>query len=129
MEEFSIHNVRDFTICFNTKGLGLRLNVIKDLCLLILHQLIVGWIGKAHSLTSGIRARLYVRVVGATLWRRDFTICSNTNGLGLWSNTIKDLCPLILHQLVVGWISKAHSPIHNNNSNNKMKCDKSKEKI
>ena len=42
---------------------------------------------------------------------RDFTIHSNTNGLGLRSNTIKDLCPLILHQLVVGWIGKAHGPI------------------
>ena len=39
---------------------------------------------------------------------RDFTIRSNTNGLGLRSNTIKDLCPLILHQLVFGWIGKAH---------------------
>ena len=39
---------------------------------------------------------------------RDFTIRSNTNGLGLWLNAIKDLCPLILHRLVVGWI--AHSP-------------------
>ena len=39
---------------------------------------------------------------------RDFTIFSNTNGLGLRSNAIKDLCPLILHQLVVGWIGKAH---------------------
>ena len=41
---------------------------------------------------------------------RDFTIRSNTNGLGLWPNAIKDLYPLILHQLVVGWIGKAHSP-------------------
>ena len=39
---------------------------------------------------------------------RDFTIRSNTNGFGLRSNAIKDLCPLILHQLVIGWISKAH---------------------
>ena len=39
---------------------------------------------------------------------RDFTIRSNTNGLGLRSNAIKDLCPLILHQLVTGWIGKAH---------------------
>ena len=39
---------------------------------------------------------------------RDFTIRSNTNGLGLRSNAIKDLCPLIIHQLVVGWIGKAH---------------------
>ena len=42
---------------------------------------------------------------------RDFTIHSNTNGLGLRSNAIKDLWPLILHQLVVGWIDKAHGPI------------------
>ena len=42
---------------------------------------------------------------------RDFTIRSNTNGLGLRSNAIKDLCPLILHQLVVGWIGKAQIPI------------------
>ena len=41
---------------------------------------------------------------------RDFTIRSNTNGLGQQSNAIKDLCPLILHQLVVGWIGKAHGP-------------------
>ena len=41
---------------------------------------------------------------------RDFTIRSNTNGLGLRLNAIKDLCPLILHQLVVGWISKAQGP-------------------
>ena len=48
--------MRDFTICSNTNGLGLRLNTIKDLCPLILHQLVVGWIGKAHGSTSGIRA-------------------------------------------------------------------------
>ena len=42
---------------------------------------------------------------------KDFTIRSNANGLGLRSNAIKDLCPLILHQLVVGWIGKAHGPI------------------
>ena len=41
---------------------------------------------------------------------RDFTIRSNTNGLGLRSNAIKDLCPLIFYQLVVGWIGKTHSP-------------------
>ena len=41
---------------------------------------------------------------------RDFTIRFNTNGLGLRSNTIKDLCPLILHKLVVGWIDKAYGP-------------------
>ena len=41
---------------------------------------------------------------------RDFTIRSNTIGLGLRLNAIKDLCPLILHQLVVGWISKAQGP-------------------
>ena len=45
--------VRDFTIPFNTNGLGLRSNAIKDLCPLILHQLVVGWIDKAHGLTSG----------------------------------------------------------------------------
>ena len=48
--------VRDFTIHSNTNGLGLRLNAIKDLYSLILHQLVVGWIGKAHDPTSGIRA-------------------------------------------------------------------------
>ena len=37
---------------------------------------------------------------------RDFTICSNTNKLGLQSNAIKDMWPLILHQLVVGWMDK-----------------------
>ena len=47
--------VRDFTIRSNTNGLGLRSNVIKNLCPLILHQLIIGWIGKAYGLTSGIR--------------------------------------------------------------------------
>ena len=47
--------VRDFTIRSNTNGLGLRSNVIKDLCPLIRHQLVVGWIGKAHGPTSGIR--------------------------------------------------------------------------
>ena len=41
---------------------------------------------------------------------RDFTIHSNSNGLGLQSNAIKDLCPLILHQLVIGWIGRAHGP-------------------
>ena len=41
---------------------------------------------------------------------RDFIIRSNTNGLGLRSNAIKDLYPFILHQLVVGWIGKAHGP-------------------
>ena len=44
---------------------------------------------------------------------RDFTICSNTNGFGLQSNVIKDLYFLILHQLVVGWIGKAHGPTQN----------------
>ena len=43
---------------------------------------------------------------------RDFTIRSNTNGLGLRSNAIKDLCPLILHQLAVRWIGKAHGPTY-----------------
>ena len=43
---------------------------------------------------------------------RDFIICSNTNGLGLRSNAIKDLYALILHQLVVGWIGKAHGPTY-----------------
>ena len=41
---------------------------------------------------------------------RDFTICSNTSGLGLRSNAIKDMCPLILHQFVIGLIDKAHGP-------------------
>ena len=88
--------VRDFTIRSNTNGLGLRSNAIKNVCPLILHQLVVGWIGKAHGPTSGIRAK----VIGLNRWSRivrDFTICSNTNGLGLRSNAIKDLCPLILH--------------------------------
>ena len=58
--------VRDFTICSNSNGLGLRSNAIKDLCPLILHQLVVGWIGKAHSPTSGIRAK----VIGSSRWSR-----------------------------------------------------------
>ena len=33
---------------------------------LILHQLVVGWIGKAHGLTSGIRAK----VIGSSRWSR-----------------------------------------------------------
>ena len=48
--------VRDFTIRSNTNELGLQSNAIKDLYPLILHQLVIGWIGKAHDLTSGIRA-------------------------------------------------------------------------
>ena len=48
-------SVRDFIIRSNTNELGLRSNAIKDLCPLILYQLVVGWIGKAHSPTSGIR--------------------------------------------------------------------------
>ena len=48
--------VRDFTIRSNTDGLGLRLNAIKDLCPLVLHQLVVGWIGKVHGPTSGTKA-------------------------------------------------------------------------
>ena len=44
------------------------------------------------------------------LYVTDFTIRSNTNELGLRSNARKDLYPLILHQLVVGWISKAYGP-------------------
>ena len=79
--------VRDFTICSNINGLGLRSNAIKDLCPLILHQLAVGWIGKAHGPTSDTKAT----VIGSSRWSRivregivrDFTICSNTNGLGL----------------------------------------------
>ena len=102
-------SVRDFTIRSNINGLGLRSNAIKDLCPLILYQLVVGWIGKVHGLTSDIRAK----VIGLSRWSRivrDFTIRSNTNGLGLRSNAIKDLCPLILHQFVIGWIDKAHGP-------------------
>ena len=53
-----VNTVRDFTIRSNTNGLGLQLNAIKDLCPLILHQLVVGWIGKAYGLTSGIRAKV-----------------------------------------------------------------------
>ena len=56
--------VRDFTIRSNTNGLGLRSNAIKDLCPLILHQLVVGWIGKAHDPTSDIR----VKVIGSSHW-------------------------------------------------------------
>ena len=56
----SIHllnkNYEGFHNHSNTNGLGLRLNAIEDLCPLILHQLVVGWIDKAHSPTSGIRA-------------------------------------------------------------------------
>ena len=52
-----MHFVRDFTIRSYTKGLSLQSNAIKDLCPLILHQLVVGWIGKAHGLTSDIKAR------------------------------------------------------------------------
>ena len=98
-------SVRDFTIRSNINGLGLRSNAIKDLCPLILYQLVVGWIRKVHGLTSDIRAK----VIGLSRWSRivrDFTIRSNTNGLGLRSNAIKDLFPLIL----VGWIGKAHGP-------------------
>ena len=50
-------NVRDFPIRSNTNRLGLQSNAIKDLCPLSLHQLVVGWIGKAHGLTSGIKAQ------------------------------------------------------------------------
>ena len=99
--------MRDFIIRSNTNGLGLRSNAIKDLCLLILHQLVIGWIGKTHDPTNGIRAK----VIGLSRWSRivrDFTIRSNTNGLGLRLNAIKDMCPLILHQLGVGWSGKAH---------------------
>ena len=56
--------VRDFTIRSNTNGLSLRLNAIKDLCPLILHQLVLGWIGKAHGLISGIRAK----VISSSCW-------------------------------------------------------------
>ena len=98
-----------FTIRSNTNELGLRSNVIKNFCPLIFHQLVVGWIGKAHGPTSGIGSSCWSRIVKEGLWGI-FTICSNTNGLGLRSNAIKDLCPLILHQLVIGWIGKAHGP-------------------
>ena len=46
--------MRDFTICSNTNGFGLRSNVIKYLCLLIFHQLVVGWIGKVHDPTQNL---------------------------------------------------------------------------
>ena len=98
-----------FTIRSNINGLGLRSNTIKNLCPLIFYQLVVGWIGKAHGPTSGIGSSCWSRIVREGLWGI-FTICSNTNGLGLRSNAIKDLCPLILHQLVIGWIGKAHGP-------------------
>ena len=58
--------VRDFTIRSNTNGLGLRSNAIKDLYPLILHQLFIGWIGKAHDPTSDIR----VKVIGSSHWSR-----------------------------------------------------------
>ena len=58
--------MRDFTIRSNTNRLGLRSNAIKDLYPLILHQLVVGWIGKAHGPTSGIR----VKVIGKSRWNR-----------------------------------------------------------
>ena len=58
--------VRDFTIRSNTNGFGLRSNAIKDLCPLIFHQLVVGWIGKAHDPTSGIK----VKVIGSSHWSR-----------------------------------------------------------
>ena len=50
----AVKAVRNFTIHSNSNELGLQLNAIKDLCLLILHQLVVGWIGKAHGLTTPI---------------------------------------------------------------------------
>ena len=50
--------------------------------------------------------RLYSSKMPGICTVRDFTIRSNTNGLGLRSNAIKDLFPLIL----VGWIGKAHGP-------------------
>ena len=96
-----------FTIRSNTNELGLRSNVIKNFCPLIFHQLVVGWIGKAHGPTSGIGSSCWSRIVREGLWWI-FTIRSKPNGLGLRLNTIKDLCSLILHQLVVGWIGKAH---------------------
>ena len=53
----AVKAVRNFTIHSNSNELGLQLNAIKDLCLLILHQLVVGWIGKAHGSTSGIKTQ------------------------------------------------------------------------
>ena len=112
---FHDQDVRDFTICSNINGLGLRSNVVNDFCPLILHQLVIGCFGKACTWSDkwyqsqGHRFEsLEPHCEGGTV--RDFTIHSSTNGLGLRSNAIKDLCPLILHQLVVGWIGKAHGP-------------------
>ena len=39
----------------------------------------------------------YFDYLSTNTFVRDFTIRSNTNELGLQSNAIKDLCPLILH--------------------------------
>ena len=55
-KRFSNEICEGFHICFNISGLSLRSNAIKDLCLLVLHQLVVGWIGKADVPTSDIRA-------------------------------------------------------------------------
>ena len=68
----------------------------------------IGTFTTSHHLNIANSHFSNIRVV------RDFTIHSNTNGLGLRSNAIKDLCPLILHQLVIGWIGKAHgsTPSH-----------------
>ena len=60
------NTVRDFTIRSNINGLGLQSNAIKDLCPVILHQLVIGWIGKTHDPTNGIRAK----VIGLSRWSR-----------------------------------------------------------
>ena len=61
-----VNTMRDFTIRSNTNGLGLQLNAIKYLCPLILHQLVIGCIGKAHGPTNDIRAK----VIGLSRWSR-----------------------------------------------------------
>ena len=58
--------VRYFIIHSNTNGFGLQSNAIKDLCPVILHQLVIGWIGKTHDPTNGIRAK----VIGLSRWSR-----------------------------------------------------------
>ena len=113
-------SVRDFTIRSNSNGLGLGSNAIKDLCSLILHQLVVGW-SVRHTVRQVVSEPdhrfelLEPHCEGGIV--RDFTIHSNTNGLGLRSNAIKDLYPLILHQLVIGWIGKAHGTTISNLEN------------
>ena len=91
-----IVTVRSFTIQSNTNGFGLQSNAINDLC----PSSFTNWLldgSVRHTVRQVVSEpghrfeSLEPHCEGGIV--RDFTIHSDTNGLGLRSNAIKDLRP------------------------------------